>query len=277
MNRRLTLFFHLSPDGRRIAVTRVSSVGADLWILDVDRGVPDRFAARPGLNVSPVWSSDSQTILFASDAPPNLFRKNASGNSAEQGLTHSGNAQFPMDWSRNGKFILYEEDTVPGNRRSLWILPTTPSDAKPRLYQRTTFSESNGQISPDTRWLAFQSNESGRFEIYIDGFPEPRGRVRISTGGGVLPEWSSDGRELFFVSDDSMLMSVSLKPGPVSLQPSAPHALFPLLVIDTDVSPYDVTPDRERFLVLEAAEHATQPLTVIANWPALLNKATNSQ
>lgn len=273
----LNAFFHLSPDGRRIAVTRVNPAGADLWILNMDRGVSNRLTTKPGLNVGPVWSPDSQMILFSSDAPPNLFRKNASGTSGEQRLTQSANAQFPLDWSRDGKFILYEEETVPGDQRSLWVLSVAPSDAKPRLYQRTTFSESNGRLSPDGRWLAFQSDESGRFEIYIDGFPEPRGRVRISTQGGVLPQWSSDGRELFFVSEDSMLMSVSLRPGPVSLQPSNPHALFPLLVIDTDVSPYDVTRDREHFLVLDAAEHPAHPLTVIANWPALLNRASNSQ
>ncbi len=116
-------FFHLSPDGRRVVVARVNPVGADLWMLDVDRGVPSRFASRPGINISPVWSPDSRTILFASDAPPNLFRKDASGASGEQRLTQSPNPQFPMDWSRDGRFILYEEDTAPGNQRSLWILP----------------------------------------------------------------------------------------------------------------------------------------------------------
>jgi len=127
------------------------------------------------------------------------------------------------------------------------------------------------------RRLAFQSDESGRNEIYIDTFPEPRGKVRISTGGGVLPQWSADGRELFYVSADSMLMSASLKLGAGSLEPSAPHALFRLLVIDTDVSPYDAATDGQRFLVLETAEHPVQPLTVIVNWPALLTKAANSQ
>ncbi len=270
-------FFHLSPDGRRVVVTRVNPIGSDLWILDVDRGVPSRLVSIPGMNVSPVWSPDSRTILFASDAPPNLFRKDASGTSGEQRLTQSPNPQFPMDWSRDGRFILYEEDTSPGNQRSLWVLPVAPGDAKPRPYLRAAFNESNGQFSPDSRWVAFQSDESGRYEVYIDTFPRPRGKVRISTGGGVLPEWGAGGRELFYVSPDSMLMSVSLKLGAGSLEPSAPRALFRLLVIDTDVSPYDAAPDGQRFLVLETAEHATQPLTVIVNWPALLNRAANSQ
>jgi eukaryotic-like serine/threonine-protein kinase len=270
-------FFHLSPDGRRIVVTYVNASGNDLSILDVDRGVASRLVSRPGVNVYPVWSPDSRTILFSSDFPVNLFRKDAGGVSGEQRLTQSPNQQFAMDWSRDGRFILYEEDTASGDHRSLWILPVAPGDAKPRPYRRTAFNESMGQFSPDTRWVAFQSDESGRNEIYIDTFPEPRGKVRISTGGGVLPLWGVHGRELFYASPDSMLMSVSLKPGTGSLDPSAPRALFPLLVIDTDVSPYDVAPDGQRFLVLDTPEHAAQPLTVIVNWPALLKKAANSQ
>ena len=270
-------FFRLSPDRQRIVVARGSPVGADLWMLDVDRGVPSRFASRPGLNVGPVWPPDGRTVLFSSDAPLNLFRKDASGAGEEQRLTRSPNPQFAMDWSRDGRFILYDEEAVPGNQRSLWILPVAPSGAKPRPYRRTTFNEDMGQFSPDTRWVAFQSDESGRYEIYIDTFPDPRGKVRISTGGGVMPEWGAGGRELFYVSPDSMLMSVSLNPGTGSLEVSAPHALFPLLMIDTDVSPYDAARDGQRFLVLETAEHAAQPLTVIVNWPALLNKAANSQ
>jgi hypothetical protein len=182
-----------------------------------------------------------------------------------------------MDWSRDGRFILYEEDSAPGNQRSLWTLPAAPGDAKPTPYLRAAFNQSNGQFSPNTRWVAFQSDESGRYDVYIDTFPEPHGKVRISTGGGVLPQWGAGGRELFYISPDSMLMSVSLKPAAGSLEPSAPQELFPLLVIDTDVSPYDAAPDGQRFLVLQAAEHAPRSLTVIVNWPALLDRAANSQ
>jgi eukaryotic-like serine/threonine-protein kinase len=270
-------FFHLSPDGRRVAVARGGPVGADLWMLDVDRGVASRFTSRPGLNVSPVWSPDSRTILFASDVPPNLFHKDASGAGEEQRLTKSPNPQYPMDWSRDGRFVLYEEESAPGSQRSLWILPMAPGDGKPAPYERKTFNESMGRFSPDTRWVAFQSDESGRYEIYIDTFPEPHEKVRISVGGGVLPQWGGDGRELFYISPDSLLMSVSLKPRGGSLAPSAPHALFPLLVMDTDVSPYEVARDGQRFLLLDTAEQVTHPLTVIANWPALLHKAANSQ
>jgi hypothetical protein len=134
-----------------------------------------------------------------------------------------------------------------------------------------------GRFSPDTRWVAFQSDETGRYEIYIDTFPEPREKVRISVGGGVLPQWGGDGRELLYISPDSLLMPVGLKPRAGSLAPSVPHTLFPILVMDTDVSPYEVVRDGQRFLALDTAEQVTQPLPVIVNWPALLNKAASSQ
>jgi eukaryotic-like serine/threonine-protein kinase len=271
-----TAFFHLSPDGRRIVMARGNPTGTDLWMLDVDRGIPSRFVSKPGMNVYPVWSPDGRTILFSSGTPVNLFRKASSGATGDERLTQSPNFQFAMDWSRDGRYILYEEETAPASKRSLWILPVAPGDSKPRPYLRTTFNEGMGQFSPDTRWVAFQSDESGRYEIYIDTFPEPRGKIRISTGGGVIPDWGADGRELFYVSADSMLMSAGLKTGANSIEPSAPHPLFPLLVTDTDVSPYDAARDGQRFLVLEASRFA-QPLTVIVNWPALLNKAANSQ
>jgi Tol biopolymer transport system component/DNA-binding winged helix-turn-helix (wHTH) protein len=270
----LSAHLQLSPDGRRAVVTRVNPDGGDLWILDLERGVWNRFTSKPGINIYPIWSPDGRTILYASDAPFNLFRKDASGANGEQRLTQSPNPQFPMDWSRDGRFILYEEDNASGDRRSLWVLPVAPGN-KARPYLPARFNQYMGRFSPDTRWVAFQSDESGRYEVYIDAFPEPRGKVRISTGGGVLPHWAPGGRELYYVSPDSMLMSVSLKVGTGSIEPSVPHALFRLPVQDADISPYDPAPDGQRFLVV-AAEHAA-PLTVIVNWPALLSKAPNAQ
>ena len=180
-----------------------------------------------------------------------------------------------MDWSRDGRFILYEEDNASGDRRSLWVLPAAPGNTKARPYLPSRFNQYMGRFSPDTRWVAFQSDESGRYEVYIDAFPEPRGKVRISTGGGVLPQWDPGGRELYYVSPDSMLMSVSLKLGTGSVEPATARALFRLPVQDADISPYQPVPDGQRFLVV-APEHAA-PLTVIVNWPALLSKAPNAQ
>ena len=120
--------------------------------------------------------------------------------------------------------------------------------------------------------MAYQSDEPGKYEIYIRAFPEPRGKFLISTGGGQYPQWGAGGRELFYVSPDNKLMAVSLKLGTDSVEPSAPRELFALPAVDTGWSPYDTAPDGHRFLVRATSGQAGQPLTVIVNWPALLKK-----
>ena len=146
-------------------------------------------------------------------------------------------------------------------------------------YLRTQFNEWEGRFSPELRphWVAYASDESGRREVYIDTFPEPRNKVLISTGGGGYPRWSPDGTTLFYVSPGQKLMQVSLKGGPDSIEPFPPIELFTLPIADNNLSPYEVAPDGQRFLVRATREkQAGQPLTLIANWPALLkNGATH--
>jgi hypothetical protein len=141
---------------------------------------------------------------------------------------------------------------------------------------QTQFNETYGRFSPEDspRWVAYQSDETGRAEVYIQAFPEPHGPTRISTTGGIYPQWGPDGRELFYVSLDYKLMAVSLKlePGSVQPKPSAPHELIALPVVGV-FEPYEVAPDGQRFLVRATSAQASRPLTVIVNWPALLKKA----
>ena len=268
----------LSPDGRRAAISRAGpGGGADLWLLEVERSVFSRFTFHPGINYYPVWSPDGRTILFASSGPQNLFRKESSGAGNEQRLTQSPNIQVSTDWSADGRWALYHE-IAPDTARDLWVLPITPEgrpagQAKP--YLRTPFNEWNGRFSPEPspRWVAYQSDESGRYEVYIQAFPEPRGKVPISTGGGQYPEWGPGGRELFYVSPDFKRMAVSLKLGADSVEPSTPREMLPLPVVDNGASLYDTTPDGQRFLVRAVSQQqASQPLTVIVNWPALLKQ-----
>ena len=131
----------------------------------------------------------------------------------------------------------------------------------------------SGRFSPDARWVAYQSDETGPWEVYIQAFPEPHGATRISTGGGKYPQWDADARGLFYISLDNKLMAVSLKMGADTVQPSAPRELFPLPAVDDGWSPYDTAADGLRFLVRATPEQgASQPLTVIVNWPALLKE-----
>ena len=275
-----TSAFRLSPDGRSVAAVRDGPGGRDLWLLEAERGVVSRFTTNSGLSIYPVWSPDSRTIVFTSGASRNLFRKDSSGAGSEEPLAPAANPRFATDWSRDGRYLLYYE-IAPETPRHLWVLGMTPDgraapDAKPRPYLRTRFNESWGRFSPDSppRWVAYQSDVTGRYEVYIQAFPEPRGKFQISTGGGQYPQWGAGGRELFYVSPDYKLMVVSLKLGTDSVEPANPRELFPLPALDNGFSPYDTSPDGQRFVVRATPEQAAQPLTVIVNWPALLKKGT---
>jgi Tol biopolymer transport system component len=212
-----------------------------------------------------------------------LLRKDASGSEAEQ-LIHSTNIQstniqFPTDWSRDGRWIMYRELNS-RTKQHLWVLRMPPTakttDATPRLYTLTQYNELWGRFSPEAspRWVAYQSDETGPYEVYIGAFPEPRRKFRISTGGGQFPQWGAGGRELFYVSPDNKLMAVALKLEADSVEPSTPRELFRLPFVDTVRPSYAATADGQRFLVRATPAQAGEPLTVIVNWPALLKKGS---
>ena len=192
----------------------------------------------------------------------------------------SSNTQFPTDWSRDGRLLLYTE-VAAETGYDLWILPVTPDrkvapDARPIPYLRTQFNERWGRFSPEPepRWVAYMSDESGRQEVYLDSLREPRNKVPISTGGGDFVEWGPDGRELFYVSPNLKLMQVTLKRGSNSIELSPSQALFALPIANDGYNPYQVAPEGQRFLVRATPEkQAGRPLTLIVNWPALMKKA----
>ena len=272
--------FRLSPDERRVAVQYGAGGGSDLWLLDADRGVPSRLTAEPGYNTQPVWSPDGRVIVFTRIGRQVILRKPANGIGEEQVVTERPGISLPTDWSRDGRWILLRE-TGPETKYDIWKIPVTPDgrlrqDEPPAPYLRTRFTESQARFSPEPspRWVAYTSNESGQFEIYIDAFPEPRGRRRISNAGGGSPQWGPDGRELYYVSLDNKLMAVDLKLGADTVQSSAPRELFPLSLRSAAGATYQVSQDGKRFMVLANAKTVSQPLNVIVNWPALLKKAT---
>jgi eukaryotic-like serine/threonine-protein kinase len=259
----------LSPDGRRVAVSRSQQNGPDqLWILESPRGAASPFGG--GGSLLPCWSPDGRTLLYDGGRPHNLFRQDVSGSAKAERLTHSPNMQLPNDWSRDGRFILYQE-FVPGKAFDLMVLELAP-DGKPigsRPWLASEFNEMDARFSPEInpRWIAYHSNESGRTEIYIDSFVGPRRKIQVSTAGGHFPQWRADGRELFFQSLDYKLMSVDVKQGRDSVETSAPRELFALPMEDLNLPPYEASADGQRFLVRAAQP---QPLTLITNWPALM-------
>jgi Periplasmic component of the Tol biopolymer transport system len=274
-----TRMFRLSPDERHIAVQRLTDGVSDLWLLDAERGVTTRFTADSTVPTQPLWSPDGRTILYTHFGSGDLVRKPANGSGDAQVAAQPSNGRFPLDWSGDGRWVLARE-AGPDTKYDIWKLPVTPdgtmqTGASPTPYLRTRFNESMARFSPEPspRWVAYVSDESGRPEVYLDAFPEPHHKQRISTTGGQFPQWAADGRELFYVSPENTLMAVSLKAGSDMAEPSAPRELFKLPLRSNVGATYEPSRDGQRFLVLTNPEAGKQSLTVVVNWPALLKKA----
>jgi Tol biopolymer transport system component len=271
--------FRLSPDERHIAVQQGTTAGSDLWMLDMDRGVSSRFTADLGHSTQAVWSPDSRVILFVHLGQPDILRKAANGAGDAEVVVHRPFDVMPTDWSGDGRWVLTRESGAE-TKYDIWKTPMIPDGraqegSTPTPYLRTRFNESQARFSPEPspRWVAYTSDESGRNEVYIDAFPEPRARVRISTAGGHQPQWGTGGRELFYVSPENKLMAVSLKLGADKVEPLAPRELFPLHLRSSAGPTYEPSRDGQRILVVTSPEVAPQPLTIIVNWPALLKEA----
>lgn len=264
--------FDLSPDGRQVAFDQLRNGSTDIWILDLERGGQTLFTTGPGFDLSPKWSSDGR-IAYTSGLFPaefDLFVKAASGTGEARRLLHLAGPQNAQGWSSDGRYLLYSEEGEAGEAGSLYALPL--DGGQPIEITHSEFSAAGGQFSPDGKWVAFQSNASGRFEIYLQRFPTPTRRVMVSTGGGVQARWSHDGRALFFLSPDNRLMTV-----PVRLDAAIDtaivgdsEALFAAAITGSPQSgisrSYAVSPDgREQFLV-DTPVAVTLPITVLLNW-----------
>lgn len=266
------VFSRISPDGRRVVTVRAGP--ADIWLLETTRGVASRLTSH-GIHISPLWSPDGRTIVFGTGTPFNLFRMSADGSGPEERIWPAETRQVPVDWTKDGRLILYYE-VAPDTGSDLWTLDVTPDGkprpgAKPQPYIRAPYNQTAGRFSPDARWVAYQSDESGSWEVYVQSFPEAREKVRISTAGGRNPEWGPGGRELFYVSPDAKLMAVAMKLGAGSIEPSLPRELFALPRDTPGLGPFEATADGQRFLV-QVTTDKIEPLSVIVNWPALFNK-----
>src|SRR5450755_695915 len=190
----------VSPDGNTVAADRLDPQTGlfDLWLHDLKRGTSSRFTFDRKTNDSPAWSPDGRHIAFRStrDGIRNLYQKAIDGTSPEEALDKSLRSMRPSDWSRDGRYII-EGVSDPKTKGDIWVLPLF-GDRKPFPYLQTDFSENDGKLSPNGQWLAYFSDETGRFEVYVQTFPTPGGKWQVSTNGGALPVWSRDGKELFF-------------------------------------------------------------------------------
>jgi serine/threonine protein kinase/Tol biopolymer transport system component len=267
--------FRIAPDGRRVAAARFSFNRSDIWILDPQRGLADRFTFS-GFNRFPVWSPDGTAIVYGSQGGGGLMRQQTTGGAAETVLLRAGQ---PRDWSRDGRFLLYQR-TGAGTKSDLWVVSITPDGrvGEPAPWLHSEFNEDHGRFFPEANphWVAYQSDQTGRIEIYITSFPRPEKRIQVSTSGGSHPRWRGDGRELFYISGQT-LMAVGIRVGRDAIEASMPKPLFTLPAPSASLtSPYDVGKEGRMFLVRQPLE-SPQPLQLIENWPTLLGNPQTRQ
>jgi Tol biopolymer transport system component len=275
----------LSPDGKRVAAHRHDGNGGDIWISELSRGTTSRFTFDASQDSSsPVWSPDGSRIAFGSlrNGKSGLYQKLSNGTSPEEQLLESDVTTLPVSWSPDGRSIVYSV-VNPKTATDQWMLPLS-GDRKPVPLLQTPFQESHGQISPDGKWLAYYSNETGRTEVYVQPFPQGTGKWQVSTNGGQFPRWRHDGRELFYMSQGSRgkMMAVDVKSSGSAFEAGAPKELFDSLYMNLPhgsggpYSTYAVSPDGQRFLIPRPASNdqsaTAAPIVVVLNWLEGLKK-----
>jgi Tol biopolymer transport system component len=260
----------LSPDGRRVAVEQTLQNVTDLWLLDSARRM--RFTSGSGGSITrfPIWSPDGSQIAFNQivSGSVRISVKPSTGGD-EEALFESSAVKILTDWSPDGRFLLYYvPDLKTGT--DLWVLPVE-GQRMPFTLLKTEANELSGQFSPDGRWVAYQSSESGRYEVYVRPFPGPGGQFPISTAGGVYPRWSPDGKELYYIAPDAKLMAVTISAKASAFEAGTPTVLFQTRragggsnVVGRGPQ-YDVAPDG-RFLINTEAGSGTSPITLLLNW-----------
>jgi Tol biopolymer transport system component len=275
----------LSPDEKRIAFDRPGDAGVDVWLTDLERRITSRFTFRSPVNNAPIWSPDGRQIVFASarDGGLDLYTRASDASGPETLLLRLQSQALltPSDWSSDGRLLAYHRSD-PKTQLDIWTLSLdtdgplreagrddSPDRPKPVPFLNTEFNESQGQFSPDGRWMAYVSDESGRQQVYVQSSPRLAGQRQISTEGGTLPRWRRDGKELFYLAPDRRLMAVSVKTG-VAFEADAPRALFQTELNTGELHTYAVSADGHRFLLNTRSEAGQPPIAVVLNGPAML-------
>jgi len=263
-----SLTARISHDGRKVvaAVEEPTTGMRQLWICDVAHGTALRVTSDDGDHEDPVFSPDDTRLAFgySVDGPPQVAIMPATGGPPTR-ITPPAGPQDHEDWSRDGRFIMYDMET-PGTRTDLWFTTAQPG-AQPQSWLQTPFAEGYPRFSPDGRWVAYVSNESGKDEVYAAQFDKPLERVQISNGGGAHPVWSPNGREMYY-NNERKLYAVPITYAAASLERGEPRVLFSDNAADW--TGIDITPDGKRFLVRTVREQGAEaPLVLVTNWQAL--------
>ena len=269
----------LSKDGTKVLYGRNDGGGPqDVFLQDLSRGNSTRLTFDPASDSTAVLSPDGTQVVFFSNraSTQGFYRKSSSGAGSDETIFTDTGGAYPDSWSSDGRYILYDKNGGPQTKVDLWVLPIT-GDKKPFPYLLTEFEEAHAQFSPDGRWVAYASTESGKPEVYVQSFPVGSGKWQISTTGGDQPTWRSDGKELFYVAPDNSLMTVPVGGTGPTIDFGRPALLFPTLMpvgsIVDDRNNYVPSMDGQRFLINTLADSANvQPLVLVLNWGGELNK-----
>jgi hypothetical protein len=258
----------VSPDGKYVAFERGGP--SDIWVLDLQRGVPQRLTTRMPEDHFAVWSPSGRQIVFvgATENSSNLFLRAFGVVDQDEVLTKMA-AVGPDDWSRDGQYILF--DSVPPQRH-IWAVPATGSDHTPFQVSFSEFEERGGRFSPDGHWVVYASSDQGLSQIYIQSFPQKGTKKQISANGGSIIRWRRDGKELYYLARDATLMAVSIATTPTDVEVGTPKPLFKTPIFLTGATrDYDIGPDG-RFLINVTNPAATNPtaasINVTLNWRA---------
>jgi len=272
----------VSPEGRRVAVARTVQGNTDVWLLDGVR--VSRLTFDAAVDRFPVWSPDGARIVFSSNRTGqfDLYQMLTSGGVEERLMAASDQIKTPYSWSVDGRVLLYSSLASQGNV-DLWIVPMV-GDRTPWAFLKTLFREGYGVFSPNGRWVAYQSNESGRPEVYVRPYVPPGaagtaaagGQWLVSTAGGVFPAWRPDGKELYYLNPAGVMMAARITVTGATLETGTPVVLFPTRIASGGVDAqqgrqYDVAPDG-RFLINTMLDSEAAPITLLQNWNPAVKK-----
>ncbi len=279
----------LSPDGRRLALSVLRDNNWDVWTYDLDRAVATRLTFGEGYDADPVWSPDGKWIAFASDreGPPTVFRKRTDGSGEAERLHEPGIVDFaaPITWSPDDDVIIIQTNTASGGDDLFFLRLGVEDKVEP--FRATPFSEASPAFSPDGRWIAYESNETGRPEVYVSSYPPGGGKWQISDSLGAQPRWSQTGRELFFRSTDG-IMAVEVDGRGGSFKAGRPQSLFSgsflggiggVSVPGLSFPDYDVSADGQRFVMFTGGsnEFGSSSVNIVTGWFTELRRLTNSE
>lgn len=264
----------LSRDGRRaLAARRTSPAVADLWIIDLERGGATRFTSGASVSFFAVWSPDGERVAFSNDrnGPETIFVKPSNGTGGEQILYQSPSLfKQPQSWSPDGKYVV-STDLSPTTNQDLWVMPMGGGDAKPFVYAQSPANENLGQISPDGHWMAYVSDETGRAEAYVQAFPTPGRKFRLTTAGTAGVWWRKDSKQLLMLNSDSTaLLQVDVQPGQ-EFSATPPKVIGHL---PKGLQSVDVSPDLQRLLgLMVEGGNVNMSVTLVQNWASALGRS----